>query len=214
MTADEDIEELVIEPIRIVHDLLDLQPRLNIEIVADVTSLKIEIDDADSTLTRGLVGLELHGRLERKRRVANAAGARDERNRDWLGATCIAGMLCIPASALPRKDIKDLFRIGVNRDPISIAAAQKRLVIARRKLIADQNKKDAAAMVRRHIHDFGEMGHVPGRRYNEHKSRVFDGAAGNDVGNVLDIGDSGKLRDGAPNPLLDESGSRHLGTGA
>src|SRR6266568_4670140 len=84
MTADEDIEELVIEPIRIVHDLLDLQPRLNIEIVADVTSLKIEIDDADSALTRSLVGLELHSRLERKRRVANAAGARAQRYQGFL----------------------------------------------------------------------------------------------------------------------------------
>src|SRR6266568_4670142 len=90
--------------------------------------------------------------------------------------------------ALARKDIKDFFRIGVNRDPISIAAAQKRLVIACRKLVADQNKKDAAAMARRHIDDFGEMGHVPGRRYDEHKSGVFDGAACNDVRDVLDIG--------------------------
>src|SRR5438105_4566732 len=105
MTADEDIEELVIEPIRIVHDLLDLQPRLNVEIVAYVTSLKIEIDDADSALTRSLVGLELHGRLERECRVANAAGARDKRDSDWLGATRLAGMLCIPASALARKDV-------------------------------------------------------------------------------------------------------------
>src|SRR5438132_3139619 len=164
MTADEDIEELVIKPIRIVHDLLDLQPRLEVKIVADMTSLKIEIDDANPALTRCLVGLELDGSLEHKRRIADATSAWDKRNGDGLGATRIACMVCVPASAVPREDVKDFLRISVKGDPIGVATAQQRLVVTRRKLVADQDKKDAAAMARGHIHDFGEMGPVPGRR--------------------------------------------------
>ncbi len=124
MTTDEDIEELLIKPIRIVHNLLDLQARLEIKIIANVTSLKIEVDDTNSALTRRLIGLKLYSRLERERRVANATGARDERNGDWLGTTWVAGIFCILASAVPCKDIDNFLRIGVKRDPIGIATAQ------------------------------------------------------------------------------------------
>jgi len=45
MTADEDIDRAggFISRASGFHDLLDLQPGSNIEVVADVTSLKIEI---------------------------------------------------------------------------------------------------------------------------------------------------------------------------
>src|SRR5207253_9248212 len=121
MATNEDIEELVIKPIGIVHNLLDLQARLEIKIVANVTSLKIKVDDTDSTLARRLVDLEPNGRFERERRVANATGTRDERYGDGFGTTWIIGKFCILASAVSRKEIKNLLRIGIKRDPIGIA---------------------------------------------------------------------------------------------
>src|SRR6185295_14638301 len=121
MAADEDIKELIIEPIGIVHNFLDLEARLEIKIVADVASLKIEIDDANPALTRCLVGLELDGGLEHQRRIADATSAWDKRNGDGLGATRIACMFCIPAFALSREDVNNFLRIGVKGDPIGVA---------------------------------------------------------------------------------------------
>src|SRR5262245_51191514 len=121
MTTDEDLEQLVIEPLRVVQNLLDLQAWLDIEIVADVTSLEIEIDDARPALARRFISLELDGRLEHKRRVPDATGARNERNGDGLGATRVAHMFCISASAVAGDDINDFPWISVDRDPVSIA---------------------------------------------------------------------------------------------
>src|SRR5262245_1387885 len=132
MAADKDIEKLVIEPLRVVHNLLNLQARLEIKVVADVTSLKVEVDETDFALTRRLVGLELYGGLQRQRGVANTPGAGYERNGDRLRSTWVVGVLYIVASASPCNNFENLLRVGLHRDPLSIAAAQQRLVVARR----------------------------------------------------------------------------------
>src|SRR5689334_16792764 len=114
MATDKDIEELVIEPIWIIHNLPNLQTRLEIKIIADVTSLKIEIDNADATLTRCLVSFEFNGRLECERCVTNATSARNEGNRNRLVAMRVADRLIILAPAAPCKNVDNLLRIGVN----------------------------------------------------------------------------------------------------
>src|SRR5689334_18139268 len=177
MSADKDIEELVIEPIRVIHNLLNLQARLKIKVVADMTSLKIEIDETDFALTRRLVRLELYGRLECKRGVADATGARNERNRDRLRAICVTGILQIVASATPRKDFENLLGVGVHRNPLGIAAAQQRLVIARRKLVTDQNEEHLASIARHRVRELGERAQISGGRNYQHKSQVIDGSA-------------------------------------
>lgn len=78
MTADEDIKELSIEPFRVIQNFLNLETRLDVEIVANVTSLEIQVDDAYGAVAGGLGGLELDGDLERERSVADAASAWDE----------------------------------------------------------------------------------------------------------------------------------------
>src|SRR5437867_5842696 len=160
MTADEDLEKLVIEPLGAVQDLLDLQARLDIEIVADVTSLKIKVDDANPALARGLVSLELDGRLEHKRRVPDAAGARNERNSNGFGANRVACVFYISSSAVAREDVDDCPWISVDRDPVGISTTQERLIVARRKLVTDQHEEHAAAMARPSIGNFGEITHV------------------------------------------------------
>src|SRR5262245_9057974 len=132
MAADENLEQLVIEPLGVVQDLLDLQARFDIEIVADVASLKIEVHDANPALARCLVRLELVCRFEHKSQVSGAPCVRIKRNCDGFGTTRVTCMFCISASTVAREDVDDLPRISVDRDPISIAAAQKRLVVARR----------------------------------------------------------------------------------
>src|SRR5262245_55348594 len=181
MTADEDLEKLVIKPLGAVQNLLDLQARLDIEIIADVTSLKVEIDDANPALARRLVGLELDGRLEHERRVADTPGARNKRNGDGLGATRVARMLCIFATAVAREDVNDFPWVGVDRDPVCIATTQKRLVVAGRKLLADQHEEYAAALARHSISHLRESGRILGGRYNQHKSWVIGGSTRNGV---------------------------------
>jgi len=85
MVADEKLEQLRVQPFRVARDFVDLHARLDIEIVADVTVLKIEIEQHDSAAARSLGGLDLNADLDGERAVAHAAGARRECYHHRLG---------------------------------------------------------------------------------------------------------------------------------
>src|ERR1700751_1135814 len=78
MPADKQIEELGVDPLGILHNLPHLQARLDIEIIADMTGLQIEVKEADPAAAGPLVELDLHRSFERERGVADAATARHE----------------------------------------------------------------------------------------------------------------------------------------
>src|SRR5216684_928852 len=80
--ADEKIEQLRVQAFWIGRDFMDLHARLDIDIVTDVAVLKIEIEQANAAAPRSLRGLELDADFDRKRAVADAAGARHEGHHD------------------------------------------------------------------------------------------------------------------------------------
>src|SRR5262249_52927625 len=77
-----------------------------------------------------------------------------------------------------------------------------------------QHKENAAAIARHSISDFGEIAHVLGGRYDQHKSRVIRQSACDGGRKFLGIGDGGEVRDSASNSLLDEFRSGCFGTGS
>src|SRR5437667_4510634 len=84
MPADEDLEQLGIEALGIRRDLLDLKPWLDVEIIAEVAGLEIEIDDADVSIFGGFSGLKLSANFGRECGIADAPSARDKSNRNRL----------------------------------------------------------------------------------------------------------------------------------
>ena len=47
MTADKKIEQLRVEPVGVLDDLLELEPWLDVQVIANMTGLKIEIQQAN-----------------------------------------------------------------------------------------------------------------------------------------------------------------------
>ena len=87
VATDEQVEQLMVKPFRIAGDFLNSQSRLDVEQVAHVARLKIEVHDANLAMRRGFVGLEVGRNLDRERRVADATGAWNERNDARLRTT-------------------------------------------------------------------------------------------------------------------------------
>ena len=57
MMGDEDVEQLRIDAVGVFRDFLDLQTRFDIEVVANVAGLKIQVDHADSAILVRLLQL-------------------------------------------------------------------------------------------------------------------------------------------------------------
>src|SRR4051812_20308955 len=78
MAADEQVEKMCIEALGIGDDLLHLHARFEIEVIADMARLHVEVEQTDAPTSRRLIELELHGGFECERGVADAAAARNE----------------------------------------------------------------------------------------------------------------------------------------
>ena len=57
MATDENIEQLCVETLGIARNFSNLQTRFDVEIIADVARLEIEINDADVQVSRSLLVL-------------------------------------------------------------------------------------------------------------------------------------------------------------
>ena len=80
MTARENVEELIVQPFGRLEDLLQLNLRRDVEVVAHVACLEVQIDQGDAIVLPALPLHQLNGRLDHQRRIAHAARARDERD--------------------------------------------------------------------------------------------------------------------------------------
>ena len=115
-----------------------------------MTSLQIEVKEAEPAAARLLVEFDLHRGFERERSVADAATARHEghdRGPDPLGVGG-AGL----ALARAGYDVQDLLRSALQRCPVGVAAADQSLVVAGRNLPADEDQEDATMLLRCDVH--------------------------------------------------------------
>ena len=78
MGAGEGLEELVVESTGLVDDFPNLEFRRDVQIVADVAGLEVEVDDGNFAVLRRLAPDKLDGRFDRQRRIADAPGAGQE----------------------------------------------------------------------------------------------------------------------------------------
>src|SRR5262249_53260939 len=136
MMAQEKFQKLSIQPARVGRKVVDLQPRLEVEVIADVAVLKIEVDQANRSLPRAFVAFQLRSDLDTQSRIPHATPARHE---------CRYCSLAAPrsrrrAGAHPAPEHIGDFLGGIaGGDPISRAGLQKTLVVGRRDLVADEN---------------------------------------------------------------------------
>ena len=84
MAAEHDLEELQVEPLGMRADLVEVEPRLEVEIVGAGAVLEVEIDEAGRVriLRRRLA--QEHRGLDRERRRADAAGGATRKEMIWL----------------------------------------------------------------------------------------------------------------------------------
>src|SRR5262245_8825840 len=107
MVADEQIEQLAVKPFRTVLDLAQLQPRLDVEMVANVAGLQIEVEQADAPIPGLLVQLQLDRRLDGQGRVTDPTCARQEPDNDGF---CPGGGRSGLRLARARDDLMDFLR--------------------------------------------------------------------------------------------------------
>src|SRR5260370_9452519 len=84
MATGEDAEQVVVETVRRRNDLLDLEFRRDVQVVADMARLEIEVDERDLAVLRNLAIEEMNSRLHCKRRIADPPGPGNEGYADWL----------------------------------------------------------------------------------------------------------------------------------
>src|SRR5271166_3230338 len=82
MTACKNVKEVIVEPFRRLQYLLDLNLRRDVQVVAHVARLEVEVDQGDPAVLTALALEQLDGRLDRERRIAHAARARDKAHHD------------------------------------------------------------------------------------------------------------------------------------
>src|SRR5262249_55902407 len=121
-TADKKIEQLRIEAVGVVDDLLDVEPRLDVEIIADMTGLQIEIQQANPPTARLLVVLDLHGGFHRKRGISHPAPAPPQCYDCRSNLFIAAGSDFFPARAR-NNDVQDFLRSAFYRYPVGASAA-------------------------------------------------------------------------------------------
>ncbi len=144
VVADEQTEQLIVEPLRIRRDLPDLHARLNVEIIADMAVLEIHVEQADAAAA-GLLGvLELNGDLDGESAVADAAGAGHERHHHRLRRRRLRNL----ASALlhPAQDLGDLVGRIARGGPVGATGLHQALVVAGRDIVADEDEEQAIAV--------------------------------------------------------------------
>ena len=199
MAGDENVEQRAVEPVRRVDDLIDLQLGLDVEIVADVARLEVEIDQADLRVLRRLAFGEQHRGFHRQRRISDAAGARQERqHRRTAQRGNRGGRLSVDAG----DDFEDVGRQIDLARPVGVAVVDELLVVGRRDFAADENEEHVAAITADGRDQLGEIFRLRRRRDDE------------DIGprperrlraprDVLERLDAGKARQRRLQPLLD-----------
>ena len=196
--ADEQIEQLPIEPVRVLEDLMHLQPRLDVEVIADMTGLQVEIQQANSTATGFLGELDLHGGLEREGSVADPAAARhegDDCGSDALGAGG-RNVLAVGAG----DDVENLLRSALQGYPVGAPAADQSLVVAGRNFAADEDEEDPAMLLLLgDAHDAVERGD-PEHRQDDVMLIAVRGCTllAEPAGDLLDTSDLAQAREPAP----------------
>src|SRR6266568_1998355 len=142
--AQEKLQQLSIQAAGVGSKFVDLQPRLDIEVIADVAILKIQIDETNRTLARALVGFQLHPGLDRQSRIADPACAGDEGGDRRLATLRLRrSTRGHPAP----EDVRDLLRGITSRDPIARARLQKTLVMTRGNLIVTDENDEAEFVI-------------------------------------------------------------------
>src|SRR5262249_38699892 len=142
VTADKKIKQLRIKAVGVLDDLLDVESWLDVEIVADMAVLQIEIQQANPPAARLLGAFDLHGGFDRKRGVADSAGARHEYHDGRSNLFIAGGSHFLSAGA--RNDVENFLRSAFHRYPVSPSAAHQSLIVASRDLPADKNEEDTA----------------------------------------------------------------------
>src|SRR5271156_2877994 len=80
MAANESAQQLVVQTPWRSDNLVELKLGRDIEIVADVAGLEIEIDERDLGVLRRFVPDEMDGGFDRQRRIADSARAGNKRD--------------------------------------------------------------------------------------------------------------------------------------
>ena len=75
MVSCECFEQVVVESLGSAGELLDLQARFAVQIVAHVARLEIKIDHTNLALLRFLILFEIGRRFQYERRIADTSGA-------------------------------------------------------------------------------------------------------------------------------------------
>src|SRR5262249_8732579 len=147
MATDEDFEQLGIEALRARCDLLDLKPRFNVETVAEVTGLEVEIDCADLALLGGFSCFELDTNFAHECGVADAACAWNKTNGNRL-ATIARSYRSFGRHSPASKNFHDLLRSLRRGYPIGTAGPHQAFVIACRNVLADEDEKHLFTVLR------------------------------------------------------------------
>src|SRR5262245_58030061 len=141
MTADKKIEQLCVEPVGVLDDVMHLEPWLDVEIIANVTALQIEIEQANSLAAGLLVERHLHNGFNCKRGVADPTAAWHEGDNLRPNRLIAAGLARRPAGT--RNNIQNFLWNALHRYPVGASGADQSLVIAGRNFLADENREDA-----------------------------------------------------------------------
>ena len=102
-------------------DLPDVEPRLDVEIIANMTGVQIEIQQANPPAARLLGALDLHRGFDRKRGVADPARTRHECHDCRPNLFIAGGTDFFPARA--RNDVQNFLRSAFRRYPVRASAA-------------------------------------------------------------------------------------------
>src|SRR5215831_14264325 len=138
MPTDEDLEKLGIEALGVRCNLLDLKPRFNVKIVAEVAGLEIEVDRADLTLLGGFPCFELGANFGHECGVAYASGAWNKSNGNRL--TSIGrSYRSFGRHSTASENFHDLLRSFRRGYPIGTAGPDQAFVIACRNVLADED---------------------------------------------------------------------------
>ena len=137
MMADEGVEQMVVETVRSGDDLLELKFWRNVEIVAHMARLEIEIDKRDPGAFGRLVFHELHGGFDGEGGIAHASRARRERNHGRRFARGVISGRC----ADPSDNVENFVRQPGLGDPIGVSGLNELFIVAGGNVAADNDEK-------------------------------------------------------------------------
>ena len=138
--ADKKVEKLLVQALGPVENIVKLQPCIDIEIVADMARLEIEIDIADLPRPAGLGELDAQSDVERDGGVPDTAQRRQKGND---GRPPLSLDFRLGRDILPVDQLRDFLQRPTRCNPFRTARADQPFVIRPRNLVAHQDKEDA-----------------------------------------------------------------------